>query len=86
MYWLHANGLRLLLTMNPMERIKNSMNKIPENMTYLMDNKMFLCQHKKLDPLTTRRGKWIPETLYREIEKIVKMIHKNVLLKRVKKH
>ena len=39
LYWLHADGLRLLLTMNPMERIKNSMNKIPENMTYLMDNK-----------------------------------------------
>ena len=71
LYWLHADGLRLLLTMNPMERIKNSMNKIPENMTYLMDNKKFLCQHKKLDPLTARRGKWIPETLYREIEKIV---------------
>ena len=29
LYWLHADGLRLLLTMNPMERIKNSMNKIP---------------------------------------------------------
>ena len=41
-------------------------------MTYLMDNKTFLCQHKKLDQLTARRGKWIPETLYREIEKIVK--------------
>ena len=36
-----------------------------------MDNKNFLCQHKKLDQLTARRGKWISETLYREIEKIV---------------
>ena len=72
LYWLHADGLKLLLTMNPMEKLKNSMNKISENMTYLMDNKTFLCQHKKLDPLTSRRGKWIPETLYREIEKIVK--------------
>ena len=48
------------------------MNKTSENMTYLINNKMFLCQHKKLDPLTARRGKWIPETLYRQIEKIVK--------------
>ena len=58
--------------MNPMEKIKNSMNKISENMIYLTDNKNIWCQHKKLDPLTARRGKWIPETLYREIEKIVK--------------
>ena len=43
-----------------------------DNMTYLSDNIKFLCQHKKLDPLTARRGKWIPEILYREIEKIVK--------------
>ena len=72
LYWLHADGLKLLLTMNPMEKLKNSMNKISENMTYLMDNKIFLCWHKKLDPLPARRGKWISETLYREIEKIVK--------------
>ena len=48
------------------------MNKTSENMTDLIDNKKFLCQHNKLHPLTTRRGKWIPETLYREIASIVK--------------
>ena len=47
LYWLHADGLKLLLIMNPMEKLKNSMNKISENMTYLMDNKKILCQHKK---------------------------------------
>ena len=30
------------------------MNKNSDNMTYLIDNKTFLCQHKKLDPLTDR--------------------------------
>ena len=55
-------------------------------MTYLIDNKTFLFQHNKLDPLTARRGKWIPETLYREMARIVKRIHQNVVLKRVKKH
>ena len=48
------------------------MNKTSDNMTYLIDNKTFLCQHNKLDPLTARRVKWIPETLYREIASIVK--------------
>ena len=41
-------------------------------MKYLIDNKTFLCQHNKLHPLTARRGKWISETLYREIATIIK--------------
>ena len=71
-YWLHADRLKLLLTMNLMEKLKNTMNKTSENMKYLIDNKKFLCQHNKLHPLTVRRGKWISETLYREIASIVK--------------
>ena len=56
LYWLHADGLKLLLTMNPMEKLKNSMNKTSENMTYLIDNKKFLCQHNKLDPFSSSGG------------------------------
>ena len=41
------------------------MNKTLENMTNNIDNKKFPCQHNKLDPLTARRVKFIPETLYR---------------------
>ena len=32
------------------------MNKTSENMTYLIDKKKFQCQHKKLHPITDRRG------------------------------
>ena len=28
LYWLHADALKLLITMNPMEKLKNPMNKI----------------------------------------------------------
>ena len=48
------------------------MNKTSENMTYLIDNKKLLCQHKKLHPLTSRTGKWISETFQREIATIIK--------------
>ena len=61
------------------------MNKTSENMTYLIDNRKFLCQHKKLHPLTVRREKWISENLYREIATIIKKIHQNVSLQRVEK-
>ena len=30
-----------------------------------------MCQNKKLHPFTDRRGKWISETMYRDIEKII---------------
>ena len=56
-YWLHADGLKLFLTMNPMEKLKNNMNKTSDNITYLTDNKKILCRHKKLDSLTERIGK-----------------------------
>ena len=71
-YWLRADGLKLFLTMNPMEKLKNTMNKTSENMTYLIDNKKFPCQNNKLHLLTSRRVKWISETLYRQITSIVK--------------
>ena len=82
---MHGDGLKQLLTMNPMEKHKKTMNKTSENTKYLIDNKIFLCQHNKLQPLTARRGKCISETLYRDIETIIKMIHGNVSLQRVEK-
>ena len=47
------------------------MNTTSANMTYLVDNKKYLCQHKKLHPLTARRGKLISEKMYRYIENII---------------
>ena len=61
------------------------MNKTSENKTYLIDNKNIMCQHNKLHPLTERRVKWISETLYKDIENIIKMIHGNISLQRVEK-
>ena len=48
-------------------------------MTYLIDNKKFLCQHNKFQPLTARRGKWISETLYRDIATILKKVSTNCI-------
>ena len=40
-------------------------------MTYLVDNKNNLCQYNKLHLLTDRKEKWISETMYRDIERII---------------
>ena len=69
-FWLHGDGLKELRTMNPMENHKKK-NKTSENMTFLIDNKNILCQHNKFYPLTDRRGKWISEKIYRDIENII---------------
>ena len=53
------------------EKYTTKINTTSENITYLVDKKIFLCQHKKLHPLIDRRGKWISETMYRDIEKII---------------
>ena len=40
-------------------------------MTFLIDNKQIVCHHKKLYPLTARRGKRITRKMYRDIENII---------------
>ena len=35
-YWLHADGLKLLITMNPTEKLKNTMNKTSDNKKKLL--------------------------------------------------
>ena len=47
------------------------MNTTSENMTYLIGNKIIIYQHNKLHLLTARRGKWISEKMYRDIEQII---------------
>ena len=68
-FWLNWDGLKQFLTLNPMEKYITKMNTTPENIKYLVDNNCFMCQHNKLHPLTSRRGKYISETRYRDIEK-----------------
>ena len=66
-----------------MEKQIIKMNTTSENMTYIVDNKNNLCQHNKLNPLTASRGKWISEKMYRDIEKLFSIDHRNTSLQRV---
>ena len=80
--WLNEDGLKKLLTINPIEKQITKMNSTSENITYLVDNKKNLCQHKKFHPLTDRRRKLISETTHRDIEKSFSMTHRNTSLQR----
>ena len=55
--------------MNPMGKNITKRSTTSENITYLVDNKTFMCQHETFHPLTARRGEWVSETMDRDIEK-----------------
>ena len=44
-------------------------NTTSDHFPYLVDNKKCLFQHEKLYLLTSRKGKWISEKIYRDIGK-----------------
>ena len=54
-------------------------------MTYLIDNKFFMCQYNNLHPLTAIIEKWVLETMYKDIEKSFSVIHRNISIQRDEK-
>ena len=57
--------------MNAMgENIRES-NTTSDNVSYLVGNKQYQCQHVKFNPLTGRKRKKIPETIFRYLEGII---------------
>ena len=46
-FWSFRDGLKMFLTMNPMEKQITKMNTTSENMTYLVDNSFFCVNIKK---------------------------------------
>ena len=50
-------------------------NTTSYKVSFFVDNKNCLFQHKFLNPLTARKGKWISETMYRDLEKSLNNTH-----------
>ena len=64
-----------MLTMNPTGKQITEKKKTSDNISFLIDNKSCLCKHEKLHPLTARKGEWILERLYKDIEKSFNKTH-----------
>ena len=45
----------ILLTINHLEKLNREINPTPENISYLVDNKKYLCPNGKFHPLITRK-------------------------------
>ena len=50
--------------MNPYERLLSEKSRIENKSQFLIDNKQNLCKHGGLHPMTARKGKYIPVSLY----------------------
>ena len=68
--------------MNPMKINITERNTILENVPYMDDKKKCLCQNGKLLLLTARKGIFISEIMYRDIEKSLNNTHINTSLQR----
>ena len=70
-FWLNGDAQKQFHSMNRMVTQITKRNAASENITYLVDYTLFMCQHKKLHPLKSRRGKLILETMNGDIETII---------------
>ena len=58
-FWTNSDKIKKILCMNPVENIIKENNVKTRNISYLVDNRISLCPHGKLHPLTARNGKYI---------------------------
>ena len=75
-FWFNGSGLKNCLLRILWKQISQNEHNIREyDISSWQQQKN--CQHKKLHTFTDRREKWISETMYRDIEKSFRIIHRN---------
>ena len=50
--------------MNPYEHLLSEKSRIENKSRFLIDNNQKLCEHGGLHPITARKGKYIPVSVY----------------------
>ena len=58
--------------MDPIDHLISEQRRIYEYRKYLIFNKQCLCFHGHLNPTKARKGKYISETLYNNMKKILR--------------
>ena len=63
-YWLSFDGLKYIISMNPVEHLESERTRIENKSQFLIDNRQQLCEHGGLHPMIARNSKYIPGKLY----------------------
>ena len=71
-YWLSLDGLKSIISMNPYEHLLSEKSRIENKSQFLIDNKQSLCEHGGLNPMTARKGKYIPVNVYTSMKDTLK--------------
>ena len=56
--------------MNPYDHLESLQTRRDEKRHLIIDNSEFLCDHGGLNPMKSRKSKYIPEKLYNQIKEI----------------
>ena len=63
-YWLSFNGLKSIISMNPVEHLESEKTRIENESQFLIDNRQNLCENGGLHPMISRKVKYIPGKVY----------------------
>ena len=53
-YWLSFNGLKSIISMNPVEHLESEKTRIENKIIFLIDNRQKLCEHAGLHTMIAR--------------------------------
>ena len=59
-YWLSFDGLKSIISMNPVEHLESEKTRIENKSQFLIDNWKKLCEYGGLHPIIARKEKYIP--------------------------
>ena len=73
-YWLSFDGLKSIISMNPVEHLELEKTRIENKSKFLIDNRKNLCEHGGLHPMIKIKVRYITVRVYNYMqEKIIKL-------------
>ena len=63
-YWLSFDGIKSIISMNPVEHLESEKTRKDNKRQFLINNRQTLCEHGGLHKMISRKGKYIPGKVY----------------------
>ena len=67
-YWLSFDGIKSIISMNPVKYLESGKTRIDNKRQSLIDNRQNLCENGGLHPMISRKEKYIAGKLYSSIK------------------
>ena len=67
-YWLSFDGLKSIISINPVEHLESEKTRIENKSQFLIDNRQNLCEHSGLHQMIAQKVKYIPGKVYNSMK------------------